>query len=211
MRTFNVETRTHGRVVVRDAADPIAVVVGFHGYMEDAEIQMDRLIRIHGSERWTLASVQALHRFYRGKSQVVSASWMTRQDRELMIADNIEYVSRVVETLVPSTAPLITVGFSQGVAMALRGAVRASKKASGAIAVGGDVPPELLADSSVRFPPVLLARGDKDDWYTAEKLDADVFALRSRGVPVETLIYPGGHEWTTEIADAASAFISRCA
>ena len=46
----------------------IAVLVGFHGYTENADIQMERLAALPGSERWTLVSVQGLHRFYRGRS-----------------------------------------------------------------------------------------------------------------------------------------------
>jgi predicted esterase len=207
-RILNLEARTHGRVLVRDRSDPTAVVIGFHGYMEDAEIQMARLERIPGSERWTLVSVQALHRFYRGRTQTVSASWMTRQDRELMIADNIEYANRVIDAAVPAAIPLVAAGFSQGVAMAFRTAVRGQKRCAAVVAVGGDVPPELLADAAAVFPPVLLLRGRHDDWYTANKLDADVAALETRGVPVRAITYEGAHEWNDAVGLAASAFIA---
>jgi len=42
--------------------------------------------------------VQGLHRFYRSRSEIVVASWMTKQDRELAIGDNIDYVRRAVES-----------------------------------------------------------------------------------------------------------------
>ena len=41
---------------------------------------------------WTRVAIQGLHRFYRGRSRTTVASWMTRQDRELLIADNVAYV-----------------------------------------------------------------------------------------------------------------------
>lgn len=44
MRTLNIATTTHGRVLVREAADPVAVIVSFHGYMENAEIPMERKV-----------------------------------------------------------------------------------------------------------------------------------------------------------------------
>ena len=69
----------------------VPVLVGFHGYAEDAATHLTRLRTIPGADRWLVVSVQGLHRFYRGRSQDVVASWMTRQDRELMIADNIAY------------------------------------------------------------------------------------------------------------------------
>ena len=211
MTELSISTSTHGRVLLREAASPAALLVGFHGYMENADIQMDRLASLGGSDAWTLVSVQALHRFYKGRSQDVVASWMTRQNREAAIADNISYIDRVIEQVATNSAPIVFAGFSQGVAMAFRAAVSGARKAAAVIAVGGDVPPELLNDSSLQFPPVLLARGERDEWYTAKKLDADVAALKSRGVDVEGLVYDGAHEWTGEVSRAASRFISsRC-
>ena len=207
MRTLNIATTTHGRVLVREAAAPTAVVIGFHGYMEHAAIQMDRLEALPGAAAWTLISVQGLHRFYKGRSEEVAASWMTRQDREQMIADNIEYVDRAIDAAAPAGVPLFTVGFSQGVAIAFRTAVRGRRRARGIVAVGGDVPPELRDDPALAFPAVLLARGERDDWYTTAKLEADVTALRARGAQPEPLVYAGGHEWTADVAAAAAAFI----
>ena len=209
IKSLNIATRIHGRVLVRDAADPTAVVAGFHGYMENAEIQMARLEALPDAERATLVSVQGLHRFYRGRAEEVVAGWMTRQDREAMIADNIEYCDHAIEASAPAAIPLLTVGFSQGVAMAFRAAIRGRRRAVGVVAVGGDVPPELLADATLPFPAVLLARGERDDWYTNAQLEADASALRARRTAVETLVYPGAHEWTAEVAIAASRFIGR--
>jgi predicted esterase len=208
-RHLNIATRIHGRVLVRDAHDPIAVIAGFHGYMENAEIQLARLEALPGSDRWTLISVQGLHRFYRGRSEEVVAGWMTRQDREAMIADNIEYIDRAMEVSAPAEIPLFTLGFSQGVAMAFRAASRGRRRAAGVVAVGGDVPPELLDDATLAFPAVLLARGERDDWYTSAKLEADASALGARHSPVDTVVYPGAHEWTAEVAAAAARFIDR--
>ena len=91
--TLLVPTTTHGRVLIRTpAATAAGVLVGFHGYAEDAAAQLERLLAIKEADDWLLLSVQALHRFYRGRSQDVVAGWMTRQDRDAAIADNIAYV-----------------------------------------------------------------------------------------------------------------------
>jgi predicted esterase len=76
------------------------------------------------------------------------------------------------------------------------------------VAVGGDIPPELLAGSASSFPRVLLIRGATDDWYTAEKLDADMSALRARGEDPEAFTHDGGHEWTEAVARAAGNFLA---
>ena len=128
-----------------------------------------------------------------------------------MIADNIEYADRAIEAAAPVHVPLFTAGFSQGVAMAFRSGVRGRRRASGIIAVGGDVPPELLEDGSLEFPAVLLARGETDEWYTAEKQSADVAALTARGIHPLVFLHPGGHDWPVDVSDAAARFIQKLA
>jgi len=197
-------------VLVRRAARPRGVIAGFHGYLENAVIQMTRLESIPGADRWTLVSVQALNRVYRGRSQEVVASWMTRQDREAVIADNIAYSAAAVRAASDTmSARVIYAGFSQGGQMAFRAAVRGDALPLGVICVGADVPPELLADPAARFPPVLLVRGRTDEWYTQVKHDADAAALRARGVDVLPLVVDTGHDWTAEISAAAGAWLDR--
>ena len=207
----SVATPTHGRVLVRRPGSRPArgVIAGFHGYSETAAIQMPRLEAVCRDDPWTLVSVQALHRFYRGRLQEVGASWMTREDREAAIADNLAYVAAAIDLAGDAaSAGVIYAGFSQGVAMAFRAAVLGSARAArGVIAVGGDVPPELLADPVLKFPPVFLARGASDDWYTAEKFDADVAALRTRGVDCRPFVYDAPHEWTPAVSAAAGAWL----
>lgn len=206
-----VATTTHGRVLLRQARAAAArgVLVGFHGYMENAAVQMDRLAAIPGAIAWTLVSVQALHRFYRGRSEEVVASWMTREDRDAAIADNIEYVDAALDAVPHDSATrLVYAGFSQGVAMAFRSALRGRAGAAGVIAIGGDVPPELLQDPTLRFPPVLLARGERDEWFTAARFDADVSALTARRVAVRALVVDGAHEWNDAISASAGEFLT---
>ena len=216
VRVHHVETAVSGRVLVRAAlgGPPVGVLVGFHGYAENADIHLERLTTIPGTDRWMLASVEGLNRFYRGRSDVTVASWMTRQDRDRAIAANIAFVDRAVDhvrreaALGVAPAPLFVAGFSQGGAMAFRAAVRGSHEAAGVIAVGADVPPELLSATVTRFPPVLLVRGARDDWYTQAKLDADLAALTLRGAHVSALVADAGHEWTSEISTAVGRFLS---
>src|SRR5205085_8390470 len=78
-----VAATTHGRYLVMEPEGRAAgVVVGFHGYGENAEIHLDALRAIPGAGRWLLVAVQALHPFYTRDERIV-AGWMTRRDREL--------------------------------------------------------------------------------------------------------------------------------
>src|SRR5207249_1828450 len=155
------------------------LLVGFHGYAQSAEDMLSELELIPGSERWTLVSVQALHRFY-ARGQKVVASWMTRQDRDDAIADNLAYVDRAVGAVLADAdnARVVFVGFSQGVAMAYRAAVAGIHRARGIIAIGGDVPPDVKVAPADRFPPIFVAAGESDQWYSAEKVEADEMFLR---------------------------------
>ena len=211
VQVHSVPTIIHGRVLVRPARAAAArgVLVGFHGYKENAALQMKRLEGIPGAAAWTLVAIQGLHRLYRGRTDEVVASWMTREDREDAIADNLAYVAAALDLAPHDRASrVVYAGFSQGVPMAFRAAMRGRDGAAAVIAVGGDVPPELLSDAATVFPPVLLLRGSRDvEWYTQAKHDADVTALTARGAKFQTLVYDGAHEWNEAVAAAIAAFI----
>ena len=68
---------------------------------------------------------------------------------------------------------------------------------------------ELVADPLVRFPPIFLARGTADEWYTTPKFENDVAALRARGAKYDTLVYEAPHEWTPAVSEAAGAWLER--
>jgi predicted esterase len=213
VNVLHVATRTHGRVLVQPAAQPKGLLVGFHGYAESAAIQMQRLAAIPDAGAWTCVAVQGLHRFYRGRSRETLAGWMTREDRELLIADNIEYVDAVMASVADPARrlPIVYAGFSQGVAMAFRAGVLGRETAAGIIAVGADVPPELANDPRSRFPPVLMLRGSRDEWYTQDTFETDVETLRARGTDVNAVVFDGGHEWTDAVAREAAHFLWRFA
>ena len=178
-----VPTLTHGRVLVREAraAAQKGLLVGFHGYMETAQIQMERLEAIPGSSAWTLVSIQGLHRFYRGRSEQVVASWMTREDREEAIADNLAYVSAALEQVPRNTSTrVVYTGFSQCVAMVFRAGLLGVGRTVAIAAVGGDVPPELLTNGALKFPPILFTRGARDEWLTQARCERDARYRRRR-------------------------------
>ena len=202
-----IETAVHGRYLVRvpRTERPWPVLFSFHGYAEDAAVNMAALERVPGISGWLLVAVQALHPFYTKNERIV-ASWMTRQDRELAIADNTRYAASVVAAVRDEfgiTTPIVFAGFSQGAAMAYRAAAHIG--GSGVIVLAADVPPDVMAG----LPPVLIGRGRADTWYTEDKLAVDLGRLGDMSVDVETCIFDGGHEWTGEFAAAAGRFLNR--
>jgi predicted esterase len=195
MRDLNIPVTTHGRLLIDAAASasPLKLFVGFHGYAQSADEMMEMLRGIPAGAAWTRLSIQALHRFYRGRSEVTVASWMTRQDRELLVGDNVAYVDAAIAQVagVRAIDRLVFCGFSQGVPMAFRAGLLGARRAD-----------------AMTFPRVLLSRGERDDWYTDTKLQADESALRARGCRVETLVFDGAHEWNIDFATRAAVVLA---
>lgn len=205
-----IPAQVHGRYLIEAPAEPrgCPLVVGFHGYGENAERHLEELRRLPGASRRVLCAVQALHPFYNRTGEVI-ASWMTRLQRERAIQDNLRYVASVVAEVkreIPVSERLVYLGFSQGAAMAYRVAVGSGHACHGVVVLGGDVPPE-LEDKLGHLPPVLLGRGSSEEWYDAAKMEHDVELLRGKKVDVRPVIFQGGHEWTDEFRAAAGEFL----
>lgn len=209
-----VQTTVHGRYLVRPATagEAVGVVVGFHGYGEVADTLLTELGGIPGISGWKVIAVQALHPFYKNSTGEVAASWMTRMDREAAIEDNTHYVANVLQREMigqEDASLLVFAGFSQGTAMAYRAAAGAGFRCHGVVALGGDFPPEVAAQDLQDFPPVLIGRGDRDEWYTEEKLAHDLETLSAKGISTSVSRYAGGHEWTDEFRTAFGAFLGQ--
>jgi predicted esterase len=208
--THTIAAQTHGRYLI-DAPPgkgPFPQLIGFHGYGESAAEMMNELLRIRGDRSWLAVSVQALNRFYNRSNNAVVASWMTREDRELAIADNLAYVTAVVAEIRashPTSAHLVYVGFSQGAAMAYRAAAF-GPPASALIVLAGDVPPD-VAPVAAALPPILVGRGTTDPWYTEAKAVADRQVLDGAGARVESHVFDGGHAWDSSFVARAGAWL----
>ncbi len=213
-----IATITHGRYLVHrgDAGEGAPLLVGFHGYGENAERHLEKLRRIEGAGAWLLCAIGALHPFYNTRTGEVIDCWMTSRGREQAIIDNVSYVSRVIAEVRRRWRPssrLVFAGFSQGVAQAYRAAAASGGRCHGLIALAGDVPPDVAAGGSglprAGLPPVLVGRGTEDPLYTEDKMDADLKVLDKLGVEVETCVFEGGHDWSPEIYARAGELLRR--
>ncbi|MBH16744.1 MAG: phospholipase [Acidobacteria bacterium] len=208
-----VITTTQGRYLLRlpNTEGPHPLLIGFHGYGENADVHLRQLERITGTAAWLVASVQALHWFYDRTHQHVVASWMTKLCREQAIVDNLRYIERVVTEILEhhdTNGHLVYEGFSQGASMAYRAASAIRHRSDGLIVLAGDIPPELRETGSLDLPPTLIGRGIRDEWFTQERYDADLSFLASCGVTVEPVVFDGGHEWTDEFRSAAGKLLA---
>ena len=224
-KLLHIDASVHGRVLIRESAGATGVLAIFHGYAQNAEDALADLDGTPGLDRWTIVSIQALHSFYaRGGQQPggdkVVASWMTKQDRELAIADNVAYVDRALDAVVsaafsrspqPAARRLVFLGFSQGASMAYRSAMLGRHQPAGIVALAGDIPPEVRTSQVRAWPPVLIGVGDQEHWYTAPKLESDVNFLMSAGITAQVSRFAGKHEWTQEFRAALGSFLEMIA
>jgi predicted esterase len=87
-------------------------------------------------------------------------------------------------------------------------AVSGTRRATGLVLLGGDIPPDVKTDSGSRFPmlPVLVGIGSRDSWYQS-RFDADLQFLSERGISPRVVRFDGGHEFTDEFRSAVGAWL----
>jgi predicted esterase len=203
----------HGRYLVqrpRSGAGGLWLV-GFHGQGQTAQAFLEPLARVPRSDRWLVAAVQGLNRYYAGRSNDVVANWMTRQDREYAIADNVAYVDTVLDALegeFGAPRAIVFAGFSQGVAMAYRAALLGRRACAAIIVAGGDVPPEFKSAETRPWPRVLAATGTHDLFYSPARLADDLAFVRTRRADARMLAFEGGHEWGEAVIAAAGEMLA---
>ena len=207
-----IQTTINGRVLVQASAaeEPRPLLVGFHGYGETADSQMEKMQQIPGIEGWICVSIQALHSFYNRKGQP-GFSWLTSQDRELRIKENTNYVNNVFSQLIRNfrlSNTLVFCGFSQGTSMACRAAVLGAHQPRGVMLLGGDIPPDV--DDLRRLNRVLIGRGTEDNFYTEQVCQIDLARIEQANIPVSICTFHGGHVWSKEYLRSAGNFLREC-
>jgi predicted esterase len=211
----NVSTPTHGRTIVLPAESPSprGRLIAFHGYAQSAEDMLFALRRAPAIQaHWNICAVQALHRFYSVRNRDVVASWMTRQDREQAIEDNLQYIHNVLDDsalcLESPGNTLVFLGFSQGAAMAWRVGTRLLGQTRAIAAIGGDLPPDLEPAAFSDWPgTILIARGKKDRIYSQDRAESDIERLRKHKAQAMFQHYEGKHELNPAFTKMITRFL----
>lgn len=211
MQEGTIPAKATGRYLIEPAqGEARGTLIGFHGYGENADISLALLQRLPGAKQWVTSAIQALNVFYSRSTGQVVACWMTRQNREEAIANNVAYVDDALDRIAAESAPRpwVFVGFSQGAAMAYRAAAHGRHGAEGLIIASGDVPPDVTDGQIAALPPILLGHGRQDSWYTTTKFEEDVQRLSAAGAVVTDWAHEGGHDWHPELSEAAAKFLT---
>lgn len=209
IHTENLPVRRTARLALLGLPGPRVRELWYvlHGYGELASGFLAGCRAIANDARLIVAP-EALSRFYDGdlatrmqqKDPKVGASWMTREERLVDIADNMAYLDAVhahITGRLGGATPRVTVlGFSQGAATTTRwvsrGAIDVVRHVVWGAALAHDVD---LADprSPLRRPETVLVMGTRDQFATPKAVAAEVARLEAASFPVRVLTFDGGH------------------
>ncbi len=170
-----------------------------HGYGQLARYFLNKF---EGIEKdLIVVAPEGLSRFYLDAAhQRVGATWMTREDREHEIADQIEFLDSLASSVKLNVAPDVktgVLGFSQGVATACRWAVSGRTGLDRMVLWSGSFPPEIdqhIMRARLSRTHVDVIHGTKDALVPRAIAEQTVTRLSAAQVAHTLHQFEGGHD-----------------
>lgn len=188
-----------------------------HGYGQLAHPFLASFERVASPTRLIVAP-EALSRFYLDRSALpndqplrVGATWMTREDRDHEIADQVAYLDALhdlVRPAAPAAVRLRVLGFSQGVATVARWLALGRARADELILWAGAFPPDVeLTGFARRLGPasVVLVAGSRDELASWTAADSQLQRFTDAGVSARLVAFEGGHRLDDATLDQLAA------
>ena len=218
MPSPNARTFEHHHITVPKTAR-YAVMGSFEGDLEEVWIVchghgqlaarfLSRFVPLERDDRLFIAP-EAMSRFYLTNTpngvhrpdSPIGATWMTREDRDAEIEDQITYLDSLYDEIFRRVerdrVRLWVLGFSQGVATVVRWLARGKASADRVVLWAGMIPPELDAGGARALwarAPVTMVVGSTDEFATPKVVAAQEARLRELGVQFNSIGFDGGHE-----------------
>lgn len=169
-----------------------------HGYGQLGNRFLGRFENFSGKQRVWIAP-EGMHRFYlNGSSGKIGASWMTREDRESDIQDYAKYLDKLHDTLnLKSNVRLHLLGFSQGVATAVRWFCKSQADFTSLTLWSGSFPPDMsipLNSERLKKPKLFLIGGEDDAVVSAHQVRNLETEMLNQGLQPNLILYSGGHD-----------------
>jgi dienelactone hydrolase len=210
IRTFTRETIRTGRysIIGAEPGDARRFWFVLHGYGGLAA----RILRAFDGivpEDTCVVAPEGLSRHYHDKPradgahlQRVGAAWMTREARELDIADNQRWLDGVHEEVTAHArrngTPMVSavLGFSQGVATAMRWTADGVIEPRCFVAWAGGLAVDVHAErfrAKVAGASVAIVAGDRDHFVTPALRVSVLETMRGYNAAVREIVFPGEH------------------
>lgn len=179
-----------------------------HGYGQLARYFLKKFEGLDPSKNFVVAP-EALSKFYLKGHQRVGASWMTKEDRLNEIDDYLQYLNTLYEHICgqanfPKKANSFVLGFSQGVATAVRWVYDQRINFDHLIMWAGGFPPDVdfsktslvLAGKSLSF-----VYGLQDELITTAQFEAEMQQMIDKQISPKVITFEGKHELNGEILE----------
>ena len=171
-----------------------------HGLGQLARIFLTYFQSIDAPGRLVVAP-EALNRYYlftepgmRSKDAKVGATWMTREDRENEIVDQVDYLDAVWRETAAGASRVTVLGFSQGVATAARWVATGKSRVDRFVAWAGQIPPEIDPSAFAKLAGgITMVAGTTDEyatWIAEGNHDSRMVAA---GIAPKVVTFDGGH------------------
>ena len=179
------------------------VWVGLHGYGQLVQF-FARHFRSLVTEERAFVFPQGPHKFYlNGVHGRVGASWMTKDQRLVDIANQriyLGFVFRWIKKQAPK-ATIHCIGFSQGVATIMRCIGHEDVQPSSLLAWAGSWPPDLDKTNRATLEKLRVKAcfGSQDEYITTEKQQEMIgYYLEKYNFEPLVSVYEGGHSFDAE-------------
>ena len=175
----------------------------FHGIGYLSRYFLKYFKHLNPEENYIIAPQAASKYYLNGEYRHVGASWLTRENTEAEIENNLKYLDAVFEAEnLAEVSNLNILGYSQGVSVATRFIARRKIQCTNLIMHSGKVPSELAAEDfnfleSTNFSFIY---GTKDEYLEPEILKVEQARLEKIfPANFEILSFDGGHEVNTKL------------
>jgi len=172
-----------------------------HGYAQLANYFIKNFEGLDVAKHLIVAP-EGLHRFYwKGFSERVAASWMTKEDRENDILDYVNYLNVVYEEVMSDfknkNVKVNVLGFSQGTATVCRWLANNLVKVDHLILWAGTFPPDMNFEQDRNvFDQIktYVVVGDADEFINEDEVIKQTEFLKNKQIAFELIRFEGKHE-----------------
>lgn len=175
---------------------PENVWILFHGYGQSAMHFLNNF-KDFNPQNSLLIAPEGLSKFYlKGVDGRVGASWMTKENREFEIQDQLQLVDHLLAKIDPESRLKIHLfGFSQGAAVACRWYQYTTRKVENLVIWGAGLPLETDATMALKYAAcnTVFVLGDEDEFIQEERLTQYYQTLKDLQFRHNVIAYKGAH------------------
>ena len=199
-KTLQIEKKARYFQLGNPGNDTSIVWVVLHGYGMLSEFFIQKFKKLENKNTLILAP-EALNRFYIDTNYGrVGASWMTKDERQDDIKENIKYLNSLMDQVIKEIGhnrfKINVLGFSQGGATACRWLFKSGLKFENLIMWAGDIPKDTLTEENrLKWSNMNthLVMGKKDELINEEMKAKFLKLVTDYKLDYKLTLYDGDH------------------